>query len=57
MNLDMLQAKMNKKFGTNFNIPVCYFTQLMAVAMGSSPADVGMNKNYVPFESTLAKSG
>ncbi len=57
MNLDMQQKIINKKFGTQFNIPVAYFTQLMAVAMGVSPTDAGMGKNYVPYEATIAKIG
>jgi heterodisulfide reductase subunit B len=34
MNLDMFQSKVNSHFGTSFNIPVLYFTQLMGVALG-----------------------
>jgi heterodisulfide reductase subunit B len=34
MNLDMFQSKVNSHFGTNFSIPVLYFTQLMGVALG-----------------------
>jgi heterodisulfide reductase subunit B len=34
MNLDMFQSKVNSHFGTNFNMPVLYFTQLMGVALG-----------------------
>lgn len=54
-NLDMQQSTINKKFGTSLNIPVSYFTQLMAYAMGSDSKEVGMNKNFVPYESALAK--
>lgn len=57
MNLDMHQGHINKKFGTNYNIPVAYFTQLMAYAMGISPQDSGMGKNYVPYDKALAKIG
>lgn len=39
LNLDAYQQLVNKKYGTNFNIPVLYFTQLMAVAF-DLPADV-----------------
>ncbi|SPD75087.1 Cysteine-rich domain protein [uncultured Desulfobacterium sp.] len=34
LNLEMYQDKVNAKFGTNFNMPVVYLTQLMAVAFG-----------------------
>lgn len=56
-NIDMQQSTINKKFGTKFNIPVAYFTQLMSIAMGASPTEVGMQKNFVPYQSTLAKIG
>lgn len=57
MNLDMHQVHINKKFGTNYKIPIAYFTQLVALAMGISPQEAGMNKNYVPYETALAKIG
>jgi heterodisulfide reductase subunit B len=56
-NLDMQQATINKKFGTKYNIPVVYFTQLMAYAMGIEAKDVGMQKNFTAYESALAKIG
>jgi len=56
-NLDMQQATINRKFGTNYNIPVVYFTQIMAYAMGIDAKDVGMHKNFTAFESALAKIG
>ena len=34
MNLEAYQKKINKALGTNFNIPVVFITQLMAVAFG-----------------------
>lgn len=56
-NLDMQQSTINKKFGTKYNIPVAYFTQLMAYAMGIDAKDVGMHKNFTAYESALAKIG
>jgi len=57
LNLDMHQSQINSKFGTKFNIPVIYFTQLMAYAMGYSTSEIGVAKQYVPVEQTLAKIG
>jgi heterodisulfide reductase subunit B2 len=34
MNLEAYQKRINKALGTNFNIPVVFITQLMAVAFG-----------------------
>ncbi len=33
-NVEMYQDAINKKFGTSFNIPVMFYSQLMAVAFG-----------------------
>ena len=57
MNLDMYQSKINKKFGAKFNIPVCYFTQLMAYTMGYPAKELGMGKNYTSYESAFSKIG
>lgn len=56
-NLDMQQSTINKKFGTKYNIPVVYFTQIMAYAMGIDAKDVGMHKNFTAYESAIAKIG
>ena len=41
------QGKINKRCGTKFNIPVLYYSQLMAVAYGASAEDTGLNGNIV----------
>lgn len=48
MNLDVMQARVNNMFGTNFKIPVIFFTQLMGVAMEVQP--LGLEKNVVKAE-------
>lgn len=57
MNLDMRQSQINKKFGAQLDLPVMYFTQIMAYAMGATPAEIGLSKNYVPTEKILQKIG
>jgi len=37
-NVEMYQDAINKKFGTNFDIPVVFYSQLMAVAFGMDAA-------------------
>ncbi len=44
MNLDMRQAQINKKFKTNYNIPVIYFTQLLGLALGCDLGELGLDK-------------
>ena len=53
-NLDLYQSKINKKFKTNFNIPVLFFTQLIGVAFGLDNAELRLDKNIVPAEKALA---
>jgi len=47
-NVEMYQDAINKKFGTNFNIPVVFYSQLMAKAFGLDPKkDAGLHRNTV----------
>ncbi len=49
-NLDLRQEQVNKTMGSSFNIPVIYFTQLMGLAFGYSPKELGMDKIIVSAE-------
>ena len=46
-NLDLRQSQVNSLLGTNFNIPVLYFTQIMGLAYGYSPKELGIDKLFV----------
>ncbi|MDP2895293.1 MAG: CoB--CoM heterodisulfide reductase iron-sulfur subunit B family protein [bacterium] len=46
-NLDMRQANINKMFGTEFNIPIVYVTELVGLAIGVKPKKLGMRKHFV----------
>lgn len=47
MNLDMRQAQVEKKFGVKINLPIYYITELVAVACGESPQEIGINRHFV----------
>jgi heterodisulfide reductase subunit B len=47
MNVEIYQGQINKTYGTKFNIPVLYYSQLMAVAYGGSAKEAGLNGNIV----------
>lgn len=47
LNLDAYQNSVNKTFGTNFRIPVLYFTQLMGVAFGIAKKKLGIGDEFV----------
>jgi heterodisulfide reductase subunit B len=54
LNLDAYQSMVNKKFKTNFNLPVLFFTQLMGIAFGIESKAVGLKYNIVPADKVLA---
>ncbi len=50
-NVEMYQPAINKKFGTDFNIPVVFYSQLMAVAFGlKSDKETGLKRNTIRAE-------
>ena len=53
-NLDVYQSRVNKKFKTNFNLPVLFFTQLMGLAFGIDGEALGLEKCIVSAEKVLA---
>jgi len=53
MNLDSRQEQINKKFGTNFRIPIFYFTELMGLAMGIEAKDLGVFRHLTEVEDFL----
>ncbi len=54
MNLEGYQPRVNKAFGTDFNIPVMYFTQLAGLALGADPKQLAIDKQVVSCASVLA---
>lgn len=57
LNLDAYQADMNKHFQTDYEIPVLYFTQLMGLALGHEPSELGLGKEFVNSGPALSKIG
>ncbi len=56
-NLDGYQPEMNRHFGTNYHIPVVYFTQLMGLAFGHEAEELGLGREFVDTRPALAKIG
>ena len=56
-NLDMRQPDIEKKQGITYDIPVFYFTQLMALAFGYPIDQLKFPKHIVPVEGALANIG
>lgn len=55
LNLDAYQADVNKHFGTDYDLPILYFTQLMGLAYGFTPREMGIGKEFVSAKPALAK--
>jgi len=47
VNLECYQQQVNQEFGTDFSLPVLYFTQIMGLAFGYSPKDLGIGSELV----------
>ena len=52
-NLDGRQPQINQKFNTNFNIPIFYFTELMGLAFGIEPKQLGVLKHLTDVSEFL----
>lgn len=57
LNLDVYQGDMNRHFKTDFHMPVLYFTQMMGLAFGYDPQELGIGKEFVDARDALAKIG
>ena len=47
LNLDGYQSRVNGFFGTNFQLPILYFTQMLGIAFGIDPKKLGFGKELV----------
>ncbi|MFO8036978.1 MAG: CoB--CoM heterodisulfide reductase iron-sulfur subunit B family protein [Anaerolineales bacterium] len=55
LNLDAYQGAVNAHFGTDYNIPVIYFTQLIGLAFGIPENELGFGKEIVSAKPALEK--
>jgi len=46
VNLELYQRQVNHEFGTNYSIPVMYFTQLMGFALGSTEKALKIPRDF-----------
>lgn len=54
-NLDAYQDAVNKKYGTKYNLPILYFTQMIGLALGIPEKELGIGKEIVDAKGALAK--
>jgi len=57
MNLDAYQGETNHFFHTNYHMPIMFFTQLMGLAFGKDPQELGFGKELVDARQALSRIG
>ena len=55
LNLDVYQGAANKLFETEFEIPVMFFTQVIGLALGMAPKELGFGQEFVDATPAIAK--
>lgn len=55
LNLDVYQDAANRFFETDYQIPVLFFTQVIGVALGLSPKELGFGQEFVDARTALDK--
>ncbi|MCZ7403245.1 MAG: CoB--CoM heterodisulfide reductase subunit B, partial [Candidatus Methanoperedens sp.] len=55
--LDAKQKAVESKYNIKIDLPVIYFTQLMGLAMGLDPKELGLSKHFVPTDKLIEKIG
>jgi heterodisulfide reductase subunit B len=57
LQLDAKQKAVESKFNIKIDLPIIYFTQLMGLAMGFDPKELGLFQHLVPTNKLIAKIG
>ena len=52
-NLECYQMTVNREYGTDFSIPIMYFTQLLGLSMGLPPKKLGIGTEFVSADRIL----
>jgi heterodisulfide reductase subunit B len=56
-HLDGHEAEINAKYGDDFKMPAYFFTQLMGLSFGLSPAELMLDKHLVDGMPLLKSKG
>lgn len=57
LQLDAKQKAVESKYDIRIELPIIYFTQLIGLAMGLSPDELGMDKHFVSTDRLIARIG
>jgi heterodisulfide reductase subunit B len=55
MNLDVYQSRINRIYSEDFKLPIVYFTQMMGLAFGFKPEELGFKQCIVPANELARK--
>ncbi|MFN4183050.1 MAG: heterodisulfide reductase-related iron-sulfur binding cluster [bacterium] len=55
INLECYQERVNQRYKTNFSIPVIFFTQLMGLALGIPPEQLGIGREFISTTPVLSR--
>ena len=55
VNLECYQNAVNEEYGTDFHLPILYFTQLVGIALGISPKKLGFGVELVSAKPVFKK--
>jgi len=56
-NLDMRQLAVNAEYGETHRLPIYYLSELMALALGASPKDAGIDRHFIEATERVASLG
>jgi heterodisulfide reductase subunit B len=54
VNLECYQKQVNQEFGTDYSIPVLYFTQIIGLALGIAPKQLKIGTELVLTKPVLS---
>jgi len=54
-NLECYQAEVNHAYGTDYAVPILYFTQLVGLALGAGVKRLGIGKELVSADVVLKR--
>jgi heterodisulfide reductase subunit B len=57
INLDAYQGETNRYFHTNYHMPILFFTQLIGLAMGRKPEELGFGRELVDVRPAMGRIG
>ena len=57
LQFEVGQADLKSKVGVEYNIPVAYFAELLALSFGFKPGEIGLDLHRIPLTKVLEKVG